>query len=128
MQRMPGSNHESAQPQSNLTSLAVESSILGSPRIFGLFLAIGYLTLSIIHWQHSWGALSQGFVFADLGDSQAASPLLEICQTVTLSFLFALYLTRLFYWDRWKVTPRQICWLIVVGSLLAWSALPANST
>jgi alpha-1,6-mannosyltransferase len=99
-----------------------------SARLFGLLLALGYLALALIHWRHSWWALSQEHAFADLGHSSAANPILELCQTLTLAYLFALYFYCLSRWERWRFTTRQVVGISILPSLFAWSALPANST
>src|SRR5262249_45464862 len=91
-------------------------------------LALGYLALALIHWRHSWGALAQGHVFADLGHSSKSNPVIELCQTLTLAYLCTVYLYCLSHWGRWQFTARQIVGISILPSLLAWSALPANST
>ncbi len=101
---------------------------INSARLFGLLLALGYLALALIHWRHSWSALAQGHVFADLGHSYKSNPVVELCQTLTLAYLFTLYLYCLSHWERWQFTARQVSGISILPSLFAWSALPANST
>lgn len=93
-----------------------------------LLLWLGYLALALIHWWHSWQPLSQWRVFADLGDSRASNPVIEICQTLTLLYLFALYLLCLINWKRWRFSVREFAVISIPSGILAWSALPANST
>ncbi len=72
--------------------------------------------------------LSHDHPFPDLGDSAAANPSLEVLQTITLLFLFALYIYCLVNWQRLQFTVREVAWLGLAQGLLAWIALPANST
>ncbi len=101
---------------------------LGSSWFYGLLVAAGYLALTLIHWKHSWTPLSQGYVFSDLGGSRESSALLEAGQTASIIFLYILYLWALFNWKRREFSAREIVTIGVIPGLLAFSALPANST
>ncbi|HKX28152.1 MAG TPA: glycosyltransferase 87 family protein [Blastocatellia bacterium] len=101
---------------------------MSSARFYSLLFGVGYLALAVIHWLHSWGPISDGYVFADLGDDSESNPMLEICQTVTLFFLFSVYVFGLVNWERWRFKTREVVIMLTAPSLLAWSALPANST
>ena len=100
----------------------------GSSWFYGLLVATGYLALSLIHWRHSWAPLSQGYAFPDLGASRESSALLEGGQTISLVFLYILYLLALINWERRGFSLREIIAIGVLPGLLAFSALPANST
>jgi alpha-1,6-mannosyltransferase len=99
-----------------------------SPRFYGLLMAAGYLAVAIIHWRHSLGALTEGYVYADLGDSPDSSYVLEILQTLTLACLFAIYLFCLTNWERLKFDLRTVASMGLLPALFACAALPANST
>ena len=96
--------------------------------IYGLLVAAGYLALALIHWRHSWTPLSQGYAFPDLGASRESNPLLESGQTITLFFLYILYLLALINWERREFSVREIIAIGVLPGLLAFISLPANST
>jgi len=100
----------------------------GSSWLYGLLVAAGYLALALIHWRHSWAPLSQGYAFPDLGASPKSNPLLECGQTISLLFLFALYLLALINWERRGFSVREIIAIGVLPGLFSFSALPANST
>ena len=104
------------------------TALLRSNRFYILLFMLGYAVLALIHWRHSWPALSQGQVFPDLGDSRLANPALEVSQTLTLLYLFGLYILCLVNWKRRQFTAREVVVIIVGAGLLAWGALPANST
>lgn len=99
-----------------------------SKRSYLLLSSLGFAALASVHWIHSWPRLSQGHTFPDLGDSAAANPSHEILQIAILLLLFALYFYCLANWDRLKFTAREVAQLGIVHGLLAWIALPANST
>lgn len=84
--------------------------------------------LVLIHWHHSWPALSSGQVFPDLGDSRKANPLLESLQAATLLCLFGGYFLCLLRWQELRLGLREVWWIGMPQWLLAWAALPANST
>jgi hypothetical protein len=99
-----------------------------SKHSYVLFSLIGTVVLLLVHWNHSWPALSQGRVFSDLGDSRQADPVNEAIQTVTLASLFGLYFYCLAYWERLQFTMREVVVIGVAQWLIGWAALPANST
>ncbi|MEO7631959.1 MAG: hypothetical protein ABIU20_01070 [Blastocatellia bacterium] len=99
-----------------------------SKRSYLLLSLLGFAALASVHWIHSWPALSQGHSFPDLGDSPAANPFLEVLQTITLFFLFGIYLYCLVNWERLQFTAREVVWSGIAQGSLAWIALPANST
>jgi alpha-1,6-mannosyltransferase len=101
---------------------------LRSSWFYGLLVAAGYLPLSLIHWRHSWAALSQGYAFPDLGGSRKSSALLDIGQTISLCWLYILYLLALINWERRGFSVREIIAIGVLPGLFALGALPANST
>src|SRR5215475_8287790 len=101
---------------------------LGSSWLYGLLVAAGYLAVALIHWRHSWAPLSQGYVFSDLGASSESNPLLEVGQTISLCWLYSLYLLALINWQRRGFSVREIIAIGVLPGLLAFGALPANST
>src|SRR5689334_16559978 len=72
--------------------------------------------------------LSQGHTFPDLGDSSVANPLHEVFQIIALLFLFGLYVYCLLNWERLQFTAREVVGLVIAQGLIAWIALPANST
>jgi alpha-1,6-mannosyltransferase len=112
----------------NLRTITTRLEVLHASRWVGPLLALAYLALALIHWRHSWWALSHGQAFADLGDSRASSPVTEIFQTLTLLCLFGLYLFCLVRWDRRGFSAREVMVMSIAPSILAWGALPANST
>ncbi len=107
-------------------SARIDSILTG--RLYGMLMAIAWLALALIHWRHSWWALSHGQVFADLGDSRNSNPVIEISQTITLLCLMGLYLFRLVNWDRGKLSVRQVIIMSIAPGIFACGALPANST
>jgi alpha-1,6-mannosyltransferase len=111
-----------------LRTLLSKLEVLRASQFYGALLAIAYLALALIHWWHSWWALSHGQVFADLGDSRASSPTIEILQTLTLLCLFGLYLYCLVKWNRRQFSAREVIIMSIAPGILAWAALPANST
>jgi alpha-1,6-mannosyltransferase len=90
--------------------------------------ALGYSILVLVHWRHSWDYVSLGYPFPDLGGSRKSSPLLEVCQLVSLCWLYGLYLFPLLNWKRRKFSVREILWIGLPSGFLALIALPANST
>jgi len=113
----------SAGVKKNLTTTALRSCWR-----YGLLTALGYATLVLIHWRHSWVPLSRGYSFPDLGASRKANPFLEACQTVSLCWLYVLYLLTLINWEQRKFDLREILVIGLLPGLLALAALPANST
>lgn len=101
---------------------------LRSSWLYGLLVAAGYLALALIHWRHSWTAVSQGYAFPDLGGSRESSPLLEVGQTISICWLYVLYLLALINWERRGFSAREIIAIGVLPGLFAFGALPANST
>ena len=89
---------------------------------------LGFAALAWIHWIHSWPMLSRGHPYIDLGDSPGANPVHEIFQTLALLFLFGLYAHCLWNWDRLLLKTREVAGLLIVQGVVAWVALPANST
>jgi len=104
------------------------ASVLRSSRFYGLLMASGYAALALVHWRHSLAPLSGGYPFPDLGDSREANPFLEGCQTISLCWLYGLYLLTLINWERRSFNVREIIAMGVLPGLLAFGALPANST
>lgn len=97
-------------------------------RFYVLLSLIGVVVLALVHWDHSWSALSQGHVFPDLGDSRIADPVNEAIQTAILACLFGLYLFCLANWERLQFTVREVIGIGLAQWLIGWMALPANST
>lgn len=104
------------------------ASVLRLSWFYGLLMASGYVALALVHWRHSRAPLSEGYPFPDLGDSRGASPLLEGCHTMSLCWLYGLYLLALINWERRRFNVREIIAMGVLPGLLAFGALPANST
>jgi len=97
-------------------------------RWFVLSQALGYSVLSLLHLRHSLPALEQGRLFIDLDYGGDANRGIAILQFLTLGYLFAIYALTLQYWSRLNLTVRGVSWTAAAIGVLAWSALPANST
>ena len=99
-----------------------------SKRSYALLSVLGTAVLLLVHWKHSWPALSQGYAFADLGDSEQANPIHEAVQTSVLACLFGLYFYCLIHWERLQFTVREIAAIGAAQGLIGLATLPANST
>ncbi|HMV82270.1 MAG TPA: glycosyltransferase family 87 protein [Blastocatellia bacterium] len=99
-----------------------------SKRSYMLFSLLGTAVLLLVHWKHSWPALSHGYAFADLGDSERANTVNEAVQTTVLACLFGLYFYCLLHWERLQFTRREIAFIVLAQGLIGWASLPANST
>lgn len=98
-----------------------------SSRTVGFLFALGCAALTVISWWHSWPYLSDGQPFPDLGGRRNDNPALEILQTLSLSWLYGLYIYVLVRWSRFRLTPRAVALTLAAPALLLLAALPTNS-
>ncbi len=98
-----------------------------SSRTVGFLFALGCAAVTAISWWHSWPWLSNGLPFPDIGGRRNDNPLAEILQTLSLSWLFGLYVYVLARWSTFRLTPRAVTLMAVAPALLMLAALPVNS-
>lgn len=99
-----------------------------SSRTVGFLFALGCAALTAISWWHSWPSLSDGHLFPDLGGRRNDNPALEILQTLSLAWLYGVYIYVLVRWSRFRLTPRAVAFTLVAPALLLLAALPTNSS
>jgi hypothetical protein len=83
--------------------------------------------VTAISWWHAWPSLSDGRLFPDIGGRRNDNPALEILQTLSLSWLYGLYLYVLARWSGFELTPRAVALMALGPALLMLAALPVNS-